>query len=397
MNIVLYVNSFLPSIGGREIVVHHLARALKTLGHKVRVLGPAGWWSQRKTRFEYPVHRWPTLRGLFKDQVGFTQLLLDTTFWGCDVIHAHNTTPTGYTAARLKSIRNFPLVITPHGADIHVIPEIEHGLRLDPIQKPKIDWALQKAELMTAISASVEASLLDAGAPRDKIRKIPNGVDLERFQRPIASDVRRWLQFQEDSQLIVTVGNYHPRKGHEVLIRAMPLILKSEPRARLIIVGRNSGELEPLIRDLGLDGKVKLTSPIDFPAIISENGASQDHSKPDMLAAIYRSSELYVSAGLNEGAEGLSLAVFEAMAAGLPIVATNISGNRDIIQNGKNGFLIPPDNPVQLGEGVLRMLTSDESRTVMGEKAKAFAKKYRWSEIARQYLAVYDEASERST
>ena len=168
MNIVLYVPSYLPSIGGRELVVHYLATSLLSLGHRVRVVGPAGWWSHRKIRFDYPLHRWPTLRGFFRDKVAFTQLLLDTTIWGCDVIHAHSTYPSGYSAARLKTIKNFPLVITPHGEDIHTIPEIGFGQRLDPIQRPKIARSLQSAELLTAISDSIKASLLDAGAPKTR-------------------------------------------------------------------------------------------------------------------------------------------------------------------------------------------------------------------------------------
>jgi glycosyltransferase involved in cell wall biosynthesis len=397
MNIVLYVNSFLPSIGGREIVVHYLAQALMTMGHQVRVVGPAGLWSQRKVRFEYPLHRWPTLRGLFNEQVWFTQLMLDTAIWGCDVIHAHSTYPSGYAAAQLKAIRNIPLVVTPHGEDIHVIPEIGFGQRLDPIQRPKINFALQGAEMLTAISASVEASLMDAGAPQKKIRRIPNGVDIERFQRPIAANARKWLQLPKESRLIVTVGNYHPRKGHDTLIRSMPLILAKEPRARLIIVGRNTDALHPLIRKLDLDDKVKLTGPISFPAIVPEQRRVQSvPHKPDWLAAIYLGSEVYVSAGVNEGAEGLSLAVLEAMAAGLPIVATNISGNRDIIQHGQNGFLIPPADPAQLAKGILRLLSSNQLRIRMGTKAKGVAKQYEWREIARQYLAVYHEARERS-
>lgn len=397
MNIVLYVNSFLPGIGGREIVVHYLARALMTLGHQVRVVGPAGWWSRRKVRFEYPLHRWPTLRGLFNEQVQFTQLMLDTAIWGCDVIHAHNTNSTGYIASRLKAIRNFPLVVTPHGMDINVIPELGHGYRLDPIQRPKINFALQTAEILTAISASVEASLLDAGAPQEKIRRIPNGVDIERFQQPIAADVRKWLQLPKESRLIVTVGNYRPLKGHEVLIRSMPLILAEEPRARLIIVGRNTDALHPLIRKLDLDDKVKLTGSISFPAIVPEQRRAQSvPHKPDWLAAIYRSSDVYVSAGVNEGAEGLSLAVLEAMAAGLPVVATNISGNRDIVIHGDNGFLVPPANPSKLAETVLLLLKSNDIKFRLGRKAKEIAKQYQWRKVAHQYLSVYQEARERN-
>lgn len=396
MNIVLYVNSFLPSIGGREIVVHHLASALMTLGHQVRVLGPAGLWSHRKICSEYTLHRWPTLRGLFKEQAWFMPLLLDTAIWGCDVIHAHSTYPSGYTVARLKRLKNFPLVVTPHGEDIHVIPEIGFGNRLDPIKRRKIYFAIQKAELLTAISTSIEASLLDAGTPHHKIRRIANGVDFDRFQRPQQINVHEWLGLAHDSRLITTVGNYHARKGHDVLIRAMPVILESEPRACLTIVGRNSGELKPLIRDLALERNVKLTGLLNFPSIPARDSASGVPEKPDWLAAIYRNSELYVSAGLQEGAEGLSLALLEAMAAGRPIVATNISGNRDIVQNGKNGYLVSPGDPQQLARAIIRLLANLKTRIHMGQNANQLAYGHGWQQIAKKYLAVYQEAIEKS-
>ena len=327
MNIVLYVNCFLPVIGGREIVVHHLAGALKELGHQVRVVGPAGLWSQRHVRFDYALHRFPTaLGGAFEEQEGLCKLLIDSTLWGCDVIHAHNTCPCGYLAAKLKSIRNLPLVITPHGEDIHVIPEIGYGQRLDPVKRHKIGYALQKAELVTAISDSVEASLLNAGAPRAKIRKVPNGIDEERFRRPVGADIRKWLRMEEDARLIVTVGNYRPCKGHEVLIRSMPFILSREPRARLVIVGKTPASLNALAEKPELQNKVVLTGTIEFPIPSNGKKAAGKPVEPDWLAGLYQQSEVYVSAGIGEGAEGMSLAMLEAMAAGVPVVASEHIG-----------------------------------------------------------------------
>ncbi len=397
MKIVLYSNDFLPGIGGRQIVVHHLADALLRLGHNVRVMSHGGWWSQRRLRFEYPVHRWPTSKGFMTERAWLTQLFLDTTIWGCDVIHAHNTYPTAYTAACLKRFRNIPLVVTPHGEDIHVVPEIGRGLRLDPHLKPKIGKALQRAEILTAISASVETSLLEAGGLRAKIRRIPNGVDVKRFQQTGLLDVRKRLGVAEDSRIIVTVGNYRPVKGHEVLVRSMPFILAQEPHAQLIIVGSHNEALYPLIKELNLQEKVTLPGPIGLPGV----GSSGKQSFPadlrsDFLAAIYHTSDVYVSSGIGEGAEGLSLAVLEAMAAGLPVVASDISGNRDVIRNGESGFLVPPVSPVGLADAVLRVLSNSELQQVMRGRALAVAKQYEWTPIALQYLAVYDEARELS-
>lgn len=353
MNIVLYVNSFLPVLGGKEFVVHHLANALTQLGHRVRVLGPAGCWKHRKQKLRYPVHRWPTLRGLLFEQVAMSQLMLDTALWGCDIVHAHTTYPNGYTALRLKGIKDLPLVITPHGADIQSIPELGHGLRLNPVLNKKIMRAVKGAELVTAISKNIETGLIDAGAEKGRIRLIPNGVDLGRFSRLRSEQIRGWLGVTQDARLIVTIGRYNPRKGQDYLVRAMPMILAREPRARLVIVGNGTDTLLPLIGELGLQGKVVLTGGITptQEVLVRTDAPASASQERDYLAELLCSSELYVSAGIQNNAEGLSLAVLESMAAGLPIVATAISGNTDVVTHGENGFLVQSRERDRAGGG----------------------------------------------
>ncbi len=392
MKIVLYVNSFIPSIGGREVVVHYLAREFKRMGHDVRVLGPAGWIKNRHLRFEYPVHRWPTLRGLFPEQVQYTQLSLDVAMWGCDIIHAHSTYPSGFAAAKLKRKKRIPLVITPHGEDIHMIPEIGFGHRLNPEKRRKIETAIRSAELLTAISDSIEASLIDAGCPHEKIRKIPNGIDFERFQRKDLPDVRQWLGIESDAPIILSVGNYHPRKGHEVLLRAMPLILNQVPRAHLVIAGRNPDPLVPLITTLGITEHVHLTGAIPFPVTTLSHQAAGTKSNDDRLAALYGNSDVYVSAGIDEGAEGLSLALLDAMAARLTVVATNISGNKDLVKDNETGFLVPPSNPEQLAEAAVSILRNPLTAANMSAKGHKSAQPFHWREVASRYLKIYQEA-----
>lgn len=395
MNIVLYTNSFLPAIGGRELVVHHLARTLLELGHDVRVLGPAGWWRLRKYKYDYPVYRYPAMRGRLNEPVRLAQLLADTALRGCDVIHAHATYPVGYAAARLKRIRDVPLILTPHGVDIHVIPELGHGLRLNPQLRPKIEYAVRSADAVTAISDSMEASLLAAGAEPAKIHRISNGVDIERFAKPAPMDVHAWLGLAPDTRLLVTVGNYHPRKGHEWLIRTMPMILARAPNARLIIVGKNTGVLKPLIEELGLGAAVLLTGALSGGHGPDRAASRQQEANPDRLAALYANSVAYISAGTAEGAEGLSLAVLEAMAAGLPVVATDISGNRDIVRDGENGYLVAPGDREMLAERITRLIGEDALRGQMGARARESVRQRGWLMIARQYLELYRSVIDR--
>ena len=388
MKIVLYVNSFLPQIGGKELVVHYLAQALYQLGHEVRVIGPGRWWKDRGIVFGYPVFRYPILTRKLPELVKLSQLSLDLLINGCDVIHAHVTYPCGYLAARVKGLLSVPLVITPHGVDIHVIPEIGHGLRLDPELAKKIGYALEKADALTAISASVVASLKDAGAPANKIITVSNGVDFERFGSGSGQSVRNWLCIPESARLLVAVGNYHPRKGHELMVKAMPQILEAEPLAHLVIVGRDNDVLSPLIDNLGLHGKVICPGELKFPINITTSG-NNGANQTDLLANLYAAAEIFISAGISEGAEGLSLALLEAMAAGLTVVGSNISGNRDIVINRENGVLVEPGDVNGLALTIIDILRTPSSDLKMGQMAKSTAEQYRWEFIAQQYLKVY--------
>lgn len=389
------MNSFLPILGGREFVVHYLADSLQKLGHDVRVVGPAGFWKYRHLRFGYPVHRWPTLRGYLSEQVSLASIALDTALWGADVIHAHNTYPTGYHVSRLRKLRRYPLVITPHGQDIQSIPEIGHGLRLNPVLNRKIMHAVRNADLVTAISKNIENAVIEAGASFERVRLIPNGVDIARYQRQSSTDIRHWLGVEPDARLIVTIGRYNPRKGQDYLVRAMPAILAQEPRARLVIVGNKTEALSPLIQQMGLGERVVLTGGISpSSSILAATGQPvNEPGEPDYLADLLRVSELYVSAGIQNNAEGLSLAVLEAMAAGLPVVATAISGNTDVVIEGENGCLVAPADEAALTSGILRVLCQSDHNW-LSARARETALRYAWINVASQYVKVYQEAIE---
>lgn len=374
-------------------MVHYLAREYQRLGHNVRVCGPAGWWKHRKLKFGYPLHRWPTLRGLIPEKVNTFNFMLDRRIWGADVVHAHSTYPCGYIAACVLKNKKVPIVVTPHGEDIHTIPELNFGLRLKPELAPKIHASLKKAQLVTAISMSVKESLREAGVVENKIRFVPNGIDTERFCRTVGG-VRDWLEIDSTDPIILSVGNYHPRKGLEILIKAMPDIIKDRPEAKLVIVGRTKGKLESLVQKMGLTRSVRLTGSIPFP-LSALNTMDTANGGKDKLAGIYREANVYVSASMEEGAEGLSLAMLDAMAAGLPLVATCISGNKDLVSDGANGLLVKPGDAKTLAQSILKILNNKQRANDFGERNRETAESYSWRKIAGNYIEVYKEAIER--
>lgn len=388
VKIMLYVNNYLPGIGGRELVVHHLATSYHEMGHEVRVVGPGCWWRHRKVKFQYPLHRWPRIPFVTKDFAGTIQLLLAVILYRPDVIHSHSTYPTGYIAARLKKFLKFPLIITPHGEDIHMIPEINFGQRLDPVQNKKIHYALEVADYTTAISDSVATSISTANVPAEKIIPIPNGVDLNRFQQIQAFDLYDYLDFPRDSRLVVTIGNYHPRKGHEILIESIKEAVKKDQSIRLVIVGRTSEELINKVRNEGLDSYIKFTGKLSVPAYEME--------EVDILAALLKEAKIYVSSSIDEGAEGMSLALLEAMSAGACVIVTNISGSRDIVKDGINGITVPPSSSHDMASAILNVLQDDKLRTQLINQSVETAMKYGWLEIANKYIELYRVAIDKN-
>jgi len=99
-----------------------------------------------------------------------------------------------------------------------------------------------------------------------------------------------------------------------------------------------------------------------------------------------------VSASIDQKAEGLSLSLLEGMAAGLPVVASNISGNQDLVQHGQTGFLFPPGDHAKLADALTTLLCSKELCDPMRTRAAKLAREYDWPEVARQYLNVYEAA-----
>ena len=242
MNILLFNNSHLPLIGGKEIVVHHLAMSLMELGHNVVLAGPGSYRRFRHLKYPYTVFRWPRVPFLTKELSWRLLLRVTRMRFKWDIVHAHTTYPNGFTAAQLKEVSNFPLIITPHGADIHKVPEIDFGHRLDPEKEKKIGYALNIADFTTAISAAVEASIADTGLQKEKVVAIPNGVDKKRFAAHVDFNIFDFLKIPDDSKVVLSVGNYHPRKGHKTLCMAAKKARKAEPKLVVVIVGNPSQE-----------------------------------------------------------------------------------------------------------------------------------------------------------
>ena len=383
LKILLLDNSHLPIVGGKEVVVHHLAREYKKRGHCVLLAGPGAYWTHRNFSAGYPIQRFPTLPLISyeKSTVWQTKNVLKRNQF--DIVHAHTTYPNTFSAARAIDdlSLDLPLVVTPHGADIHKVPEINFGKRLDPVLDSKIKWALTQCHYATSISKSVTDSLIDAGMNGTHIAPIPNGVDVERFSSPVDLNARELLGIPQDAKFFVSIGNGHPRKGHNFLIDAIAKLSSADSTPHLVLIGHGLKKAKQQVIQRNVQKYVHVLGGLPYPIPGTEY--------TDTLAALLQQSTGYVSASVGEGSEGLSLALLEAMATETAIVATSVSGNRDIVRDGKNGLLVNPGSEILLAEAMNQLCTNTARRNSLANAALLSVQKFSWGNIATQYLDLF--------
>ena len=202
---------------------------------------------------------------------------------------------------------------------------------------------------------------------------IPNGIDCARFASP---DIQPIEQFNDGRPNILFVGRLEKRKGFRHLIRAYPFVKALVPDARLIVVGAFSDEEKaPFLRY----ARTHRLRGVHFVGLVS----------PEELPRYYRTATIFCAP--STGFESFGIILLEAMAAGLPIVASDITGYRTVLQNSTEGILVPPTDDEALARAIAQLLRDPAQRAAMSACGKAKAAQYDWSIIAKRVLAYYDE------
>ena len=185
--------------------------------------------------------------------------------------------------------------------------------------------------------------------PSDKITVIPNGIDIDAFQQP-PNRPTAWPVFPP-VPVIGTVGRLSPEKGHHLLVEALSILRQQKEAFHAIIIGDGASK-EDLIQQ---------TKDLHLEDAISWVGKQTNiHQWLPFL-------DLFV---LPSHWEGISLALLEAMAAGLPVVATHVGGNPEVVVDGRTGFLTAPFDPVQLAVAIGRLIENPALRLEMGHLGK---------------------------
>lgn len=228
------------------------------------------------------------------------------------------------------------------------------------VRRSEITWfALRNFhDQVIAVSAAVgEYAIAEGRVPREKITVLYNGIDTGYFRRGSDIDraaVRKAFGIPLNAALVVTVAVLRREKGIQYLIEAWPKILESVPKAYYLIVG--AGPYEDQLKSLA--ATYQLTDRVLFA------GARSD------IPAILGSSDLFVLPTLDDV---LPTVLAEAMASGLPIIASRVGGVPEMVEHGRNGLLIQPGDPAQLAAACVRLLRAPDEARRLGQGGLAVA------------------------
>jgi len=366
LRICLFAGTFLPRIGGSELSLHYLARGFQQRGHLPVVLVPRIPGDIRSWKIDYPVHRFPRVRPFF--------LMLEKLRRNFDILYVNGIYSTGYYAARLRSLLRVPIVVSCPGGDLQVIPEIDHGFRLDPKVDRKIRWAVHHVDALFAIVPSLRQTLESLGAPPDRIWDVPHGSDPSRFQN--VPSIRSLFPIPENCRVVILVGRNDPQKGYTDMVRAVPRIVAGYPQVRIVIVGRDTDRLQPLVDELGVEDNVILSPPFTW----------------DEYPSLLVGSDVYASSSL---VEGFSLALADAMTVGVPQVVFDVEGCRDVVKHEQTGLVVEQRDPDLFADAVVRLLKNDGLHNRLAEGSRAAARQFTWDKIVDRHLEIYQRLVNR--
>ncbi len=212
------------------------------------------------------------------------------------------------------------------------------------------------------------------------INMIPNGIDLERFKMVDQQQrhaVRHKLNIPDDVLLIGIIARLSDVKGIDILIKAMPFVLKRAPSAHLLIVGRGPEE----------DALKKLTQELDLDACVRfEHTVNQAYR---LLAGF----DVFVMPSLMEG---LGISVMEAQASGIPVVASRVGGLVDLIEDTRTGYLIPSKDPLALADKIVEVLQHPDQAKMVANQARIHINEFFSADLMiKKTLQVYEQYSSR--
>lgn len=376
MHLLLINNEFPPIGGGGSTVTKYAIRYLVRAGHTVTlVTSRYKDLPHRETIDGATVIRIPALRR-YKDYSSMMELVsfgVSAFFFCCiymmrrrvDFVFAFFAVPAGFSAWLLSTIFHVSYGVYFGGSDIpnanpsrfrHVYPFITPLL--------KMIW--KKAAFRSVCSQELE-TLARKADPGSQFLTIPNGVETDRFMP---------IERQKNPKVkILFIGRLIPRKGFHRVVRALPEVRKNTHvpfEVEVVGTGAHRSELDTLAEELQVSDVIRYVGMVPY----------------DQLEKSYQYADIFVLTSLSEGMPSV---ILEAMGCGLPIIASDVGGNNEIVHEGENGYLIPGDDVDLLAQRILALVNDTELRKKMGHKSREMALAYDWRNIMERYNELIEK------
>ncbi len=359
MRIGFFADSFFPIVGGAETFLHNLATRLTRKGDDVLVLAPHIRGSDNRMDVPYSLKRYsrPSSK-----RFGVSQLLLPLAWhqWQrrLDVLHCNSAYPSAYLGTTLKDWTNLPVVVRPHGDDILPNQRICRHPKLAAYAKQ----ALSRADAIVAQGQFLRQSLLDFGVPDSLIHVIHNGVDLALFAQGEPYPHRR--------PYLLAMGSLFRRKGFDVLLEAFARIRGDEVDLLIAGDGPELIRLTELASRLGVSNQVRFLRHVSGQEKIN----------------LFRSALLLV---VPSRCEPFANVILEGLASGLPIVASEVDGNPELVHPDRNGVLFPNENVEALTEKLQRLIDVPTELHRLKKGVIPSVRPFDWPIIEEQYSSLY--------
>jgi glycosyltransferase involved in cell wall biosynthesis len=274
-----------------------------------------------------------------------------------DLIDAHYFYPDGVAAVLLGRYFNKPVVITSRGTDINLIPQYA-------VPRKLILWAARQAKGLITVCNALKTEMVQLGVDAARITPLRNGVDLQRFQ-PVDREAARHA-LGMDQFTLLSVGLLEARKGHDLIIQALPML----PDVNLLIAGSGPDrrKLEELANQLGVAHRVTFLGPVPQTELRNYYGAAD--------ALVLASSR-----------EGWANVLLESMACGTPVVASNVWGTPEVVASADAGVLMRERTPEALAEAVgeLRAHYPDHAAT------RRYAENFSWDDTTQGQIDLFQK------
>lgn len=376
MRFLLINNEFPPIGGGGSTVTKYLLRYLTEWGHEVTLVTSSFRGLPRREVVEgATVIRVPAVRR-YKDFCATWELALfglsalGYLLWRLpkvrpDVTLALFALPAGLVARVLHLIFGAPYIVYFGGSDMPGANPSRYRA-LYPFLTPLIRWVWRGAP----VSIVCSERLLKFGRrldPKVDFRMIPMGVELVRFQpveRPANPKVR-----------VLFIGRLIPRKGLQYVIRALPRVreLTDVPfEVEVVGTGAMREALDGLAERMSVSHLLRYVGTVPY----------------DKLHESYQGADIFV---LTSMSEGMPAVVLEAMACGLPVIATDVSGNEELVRRGENGFLVPVEDTEALAQALVKLIRDKDLRERMGMRSRQLVQPHEWRDIVKRYEMILKE------